>query len=125
MTTKKELNEVITMGKHLSTYERKMSDPKFRKAYQKGYQELLFSELLISIMEGDDMSVRDLAKEANLSPSVIQDIRSGKQHDIKVSNLIKIAHAFGYNLVLQKGTERLELNKGNKDHRIHVTATAC
>lgn len=115
------------MTKQLSTYERKMKDTKFRKAYKQSYKELLFSELLISIMEGDDKSVRELAKEANLSPSVIQDIRSGKQHDIKTSNLIKIAHAFGYEVILQKGDERLALNeetKGTKSH-LSITAVAC
>lgn len=122
MTMKKESSEATTMNKPLSTYERKMKDPKFKKAYQKNYKELLFSELLISIMEGDDMSVRKLAKEANLSPSVIQDIRSGKQQDIKVSNFLKIAHAFGYEVVLQKGKEKFELNESKKGTHICVTA---
>lgn len=115
------------MTKQLSTYERKMKDAKFRKAYKKSYHELLFSELLISIMKGDDKSVRELAKEAKLSPSVIQDIRSGKQQDIKTSNLIKIAHAFGYEVILQKGKERIALNeetKGTKSH-LSVTTVAC
>ena len=76
-----------------------------------------FSELLISIMEEDDKSVRSLAKEANISPSVIQDLRSGKQQDIKVSNLIKIVETLGYTVVLQRGAEQLTLHdeiKGNK-----------
>jgi hypothetical protein len=67
-----------------------MKNPKFKKAFEEGYRELL-----ISIMEDDDVSIRKLAREAEISLSVIQDPRSGKQHDIKVSNLIKIAHAFG------------------------------
>ncbi|GEM_PF-736173 len=99
------------MNKPLSTFERKMKDPKFKKSFEKGYKKLLFSELMISIMESDDMSIRELAKEANISKSVIQNLRSGKQHDIKVSNLIKIAHAFGYQLILQKGDERLILEE--------------
>ena len=112
------------MTKQLSTYERKMKDAKFKKAYKKSYKELLFSELLISIMEGDDKSVRDLAKEANLSPSVIQDIRSGKQQDIKTSNLIKIAHVFGYEVILQKGEERLTLHEETKGKKCHLSVTA-
>lgn len=63
------------MNKPLSTYERKMQNHQFKEAYKKEYKELLFSELLISIMESDDKSVRRLAKEADLSPSVIQNIR--------------------------------------------------
>ena len=112
------------MNKPLSTYERKMQNAKFRKAYEQHYKELLFSELLISMMENDDSSVRELAKEAKLSPSVIQDIRSGKQHDIKTSNLIKIAHAFGYEVILQKGEERLALNEETKGTKSHLSVTA-
>lgn len=123
-TKKRELKQVTTMNKPLSTFERMMKDPKFRNAYKKGYKEFLFSELLISIMEGDDKSVRELAKEAHLSPSVIQDIRSGKQHDIKVSNLIKIAHAFGFEVILQKGKERLELHEKSKGTKSHLSVTA-
>jgi transcriptional regulator with XRE-family HTH domain len=110
------------MNKPMSTYERKMQDKKFKEAYRQHYEELLFSELLISIMEGDDKSVRSLAKEADISPSVIQDLRTGKQSDIKVSNLIKIAQAFGYKVVLQKGNERFTLQDeviGNK-HNLSV-----
>jgi len=113
------------MNKPLSTYERKMKNKKFRKAYKQSYKELLFSELLISIMEDDAKSVRELAKEAHLSPSVIQDIRSGKQHDIKVSNLIKIAHAFGYDLILQKDGERLALHEKTKGTKSHLSVAAC
>lgn len=98
------------MSKSLSTYERKMKNQKFKKAYKKSYKSLLLSELLLSIMEGDEKSVRALSKEVCLSASVIQDIRSGKQSDIKVSNLIKIAHAFGYEVILQRGNEQLSLH---------------
>jgi len=42
--------------------------------------------------------------------STIQDLRSGKQTDIRVSNLIKIAKSFGYEVVLQKGEECLALH---------------
>jgi hypothetical protein len=112
------------MTKVLSTYERKMKDKNFKKAYEKGYQELLFSELLVSVMDSDDKSVRMLAKEAKLSPSVIQDIRSGKQQDIKLSNLIKIANAFGYQIFLQKGEEKLELYDEIRNSRHHLGVIA-
>ena len=87
--------------------------------------KLLFSELLISIMESDDKSIRDLAAKARISPSVIQDLRSGKQKDTKVSNLIKIAESFGYEVVLQKGDERLALHDeiNNNNHQQKVMAS--
>ena len=112
------------MTKSLSTYERKMKDAKFREAYQKGYKELLFSELIIAMMENDKKSVRKLAEEADLSPSVIQDLRSGKQHDIRVINLIKLAQSFGYEVVLKKGKKSVILHevKDRKHQRNIITA---
>ncbi|SRR5579883_1106692 len=113
------------MTKPLSTFERKMKNPKFKKIFEEGYKELLFSELMISIMEGDDKSIRDLAREAHLSPSIIQNLRSGKQQDIKVSNLIKIAHAFGYEVILEKGNERLTLQETTKNSKKHLSVVAA
>jgi len=120
-----EHSEVITMSKQLSTYERKMQDLKFKKAYDDEYKQLLFSELLISIMEGDGKSVRGLAEEAQISPSVIQELRSGKQHDIKVSNLIKIAGVFGYDLVLQKGNEQLTLQDSIVENKHYLRVASA
>ena len=47
---KYESIEVTIMNKPMSTYERKMQDKQFKKAYEQHYKELLFSELLISII---------------------------------------------------------------------------
>jgi DNA-binding Xre family transcriptional regulator len=109
------------MSKPSSTFERKMTDPAFKRAFEESYIELLFSELMISIMEEDDVSIRELAKEAGISPSVIQDLRSDKQHDIKVSNLVKIARVFGYEVILQKGKKRLTFKEGIKNGKSHLS----
>jgi len=113
------------MNKPLSTFERKMKNPKFKKAFEEGYKELLFSEFMISIMEADDKSIRKLAKEAGLSPSVIQDLRAGKQQDIMVSNLIKIAHAFGYEIIFEKGKKRLRFQEGIKNSKKFLSVIAA
>ncbi|OGV29191.1 MAG: hypothetical protein A3E88_01875 [Legionellales bacterium RIFCSPHIGHO2_12_FULL_35_11] len=113
------------MNKPLSTFDKKMQNNEFKKAYEQSYKELLFSELLISIMDADDKSVRGLAEEARLSPSVIQDLRTGKQNDIKVSNLINIAKAFGYEVILQKGKEKLTLHDEIKNKKHHLSVIAC
>ena len=97
--------------KSISTFEREMKNAKFKKAFDKSYKELLLSELLIAIMENDDKSVRELAKEVGISPTVIQKIRSGKQDDIKVSNFVSIAHACGYKVIIEKQDERFEINE--------------
>lgn len=112
----KKVNIMPKVKKPLSTFEREMRNTKFKKAFDKGYKEFLLSELLIAIMDEDEISVRALAKEAGLSPTIIQKIRSGKQDDLKISNFVSIAHACGYKVILEKNDDRFEIEdkKGSK-----------
>ena len=107
--------------KHVSTFEREMKNAKFKKAFDKSYEEFLLSELLISLMENDEISVRELAKEVGLSPTVIQKIRSGKQENLKISNFVGIARACGYKVILEKNDDRFEIEdrKGSKGHHLN------
>jgi len=107
------------MAKRLSTYERKLKSTQFKKAFKKSYKDLLFSELMIAIMEKDETSVRKLAREAHLSASVIQDLRTGKQRDIKVRNFIRVVHALGYEIILKRGSEHFILQDINQ----HIVTT--
>ena len=66
----------------LSTFERIMKDKNRKVQFEKGYRHFLLSELIIALMENDHKSVRQLAKEAKLSPTVVQSIRSGQQKDL-------------------------------------------
>ena len=121
---KPELNKVIIMSKAkkiMSTYEREMKNAKFQKAFDKSYKEFLLSELLIAIMERDEKSVRKLASETGISPTIIQNIRSGKQENLKVSNFVAIAHACGYKVVLEKNDDRFEVadKKSRNKHELH------
>lgn len=70
--------------KQQSTFEQKKQDVSFKEVFEKAYTEFALSELLLSLMDEDDISVRKLAKAAGLSPTSIQKIRSGEQKDIKV-----------------------------------------
>lgn len=103
--------------KAMSTFEREMKNAKFKKAFDKSYKEFLLSELLIAIMEKDDKSVRKLAKETGVSPTIIQNIRSGKQENLKVSNFVSIAHACGYKVILEKNDDRFEI-EDSKKHKL-------
>lgn len=111
--------------KPISTFEREMKNVKFKKAFQKSYKELLLSELLIAIMEKDDKSVRELAKEVGISPTVIQKIRSGKQDDLKVSNFVSIVHVFGYKVILEKEDERFEIKDKKSRDKIFLNFVAA
>jgi len=93
----------------LSTFEKEMKNASFRKKFEKAYKEFLLSEIISALMENDRKSVRKLAKEVGLSPTVIQKLRSGRQDDVKLSNFINISHACGYNLILEKGDDRIPL----------------
>ncbi len=53
------------MNKRCSTFERKMENAQFKKAHEKSYRNLLFSELLLAVREGDSQSVKKLIKEVN------------------------------------------------------------
>jgi len=105
--------------KQMTTYDRMMKDPKQKKLFDQEYQELVLSEMIIAAMKNDDISVRALAKEAGLSPTVIQAIRSGKKKNFTFQTFLKMFDALGYAFVLEKGkgskAERIELS-GNLFH---------
>lgn len=88
--------------KILSTYERLAQDPARKKKMDEEYQELLLSELIIALMEEDHISVRKLAEAAGLSPSIVQDIRSGKKDNLTLRSFANIISALGYSIVLEK-----------------------
>jgi len=92
-----------------STYEREMADPEFRKNFEIEYQLFALSEILLQLMEEEQLSVRELAKQAEVSPSVIQDIRSGNRKNITLSNLSKILKALGSHVAIQVGDQYLPL----------------
>lgn len=95
--------------KSVSTFDREMKNSAFKAAFKKSYKTFLISELLISMMDNDKKSVRELAKEAHLSPTVIQKVRSRKQNDMKMRNFINISRACGYQIILKKGKDSLSL----------------
>ena len=93
--------------KQMSTFEREMQDPGFASAYREDYRELVLSELLLALMDEDGKSVRQLAKEAGVSATAIQNIRSGKSGDMRLKNFVGVVKAFGYNIVLEKDGHRI------------------
>lgn len=94
-------------SKQLSTFEKEMQDAKFKMAFEKEYQELALQELLASMSEDDEKSVRALAKAAGLHPNAVQNLRSGKTTDIKLTSFLKIARAHGFELELVKGRKHI------------------
>ena len=79
----------------------------FKMAVAREYKELMLSELVLAIMAQDSKSVRELARELGVSKTVIQNLRSGEQSDMKLSNFVKLTRAYGYDLVLEKDGQRI------------------
>src|SRR5262249_59739074 len=80
-----------------------------KEAVDKEYEELLLSELILAIMAKakENKSVRKLARELGMSKTAIQNLRSGVQNDMKLSNFVRFTRAYGYRLVLEKKGQRI------------------
>lgn len=83
-----------------STYEEFIEDPKQKNLLDREYRELLISELLLAAMEEDHLSVRKLAAEANVSPTIIQSLKSGKKTNVTLETLSRILTVIGYQIIL-------------------------
>lgn len=84
--------------------------PEERKERDEGYRELLISEMIIAAMENDAVSVRELAKMANVSSNTVQNLRSGMSNS-GVKSLFKVFQSLGYSVFAEKGDEKLTLVK--------------
>jgi DNA-binding XRE family transcriptional regulator len=87
--------------KKLSTYEEMCLDPKVKKDLDIGYKELIISELILALMQEDTISVRMLAKEAGLSPTTIQDLKT-KNKLPNMKTFFKIMNHFHLKVSIQK-----------------------
>ena len=99
-----------TEKKFGTVFNKWKNDPAFKKDYDKEFQELALSELMLALMEDDNKSVRKLAELAGLSATAIQDLRSGKTKDVKFRNFLSIVEACGYEVELVKGKKRIPLH---------------
>jgi len=84
-----------------STYDRITADPRRKANIENEYQDLLISELILAAMEKDDLSVRRLAKEAGVSPTIIQELKTGKRDNITLSTFNRVLNAVGYQLAYE------------------------
>jgi DNA-binding Xre family transcriptional regulator len=84
-----------------SSYEELIEDPKQKELFEQEYQEILISELLIAVMEKDDLSVRRLAKAAGVSPTIIQELKSGKRTNITLNTFNRVLNTIGYQVTIE------------------------
>ena len=105
-------------GSSFSTFDREMQDAKFKADFDKEYRELVLQELLLAMSDGDEKSVRTLAKAAGLHPNAIQNLRSGKTTDIKLTSFLKIARAHGFEVELVKGDTHIRVSSRLRRSRV-------
>lgn len=81
----------------LSTVDQFLADltPKQRKKFDQEYQEFALEEMLLSIMQQDKSSVRQLAKISDVSPTIIQAMRSGTKKDYSLTVFLKVLKGLG------------------------------
>src|SRR5690348_14762472 len=65
-------------------------NPKEKKEFDEGLRDFALSELILAMMENDELSVRRLAEIADLSPTVIQAMRSGTKKDFSMQSFFKV-----------------------------------
>jgi DNA-binding Xre family transcriptional regulator len=83
-----------------STYEKFIENKKQKRLLDREYRELLISELLLAAMKEDHLSVRKLAAEAEVSPTIIQSLKSGKKTNITIETLSRILDVIDYQIIL-------------------------
>jgi DNA-binding Xre family transcriptional regulator len=83
-----------------STYDEFIKNKKQKRLLDKEYRALLISELLLAAMEEDHISVRKLALEAKVSPTIIQSLKTGKKTNITIDTLSRILDVIGYQIIL-------------------------
>ena len=88
--------------KQLSTFDTLMEDPEWKAGFEKGYEQFLLSEFLIEAMEENKISVRKLAEKSGVSPTMIQNLRSGKRSNISLNTLAPILSTLHYKLEFVK-----------------------
>lgn len=86
------------MNEAKSTFERMMENPEWKAGFEKSYDEFLISEFMCEQMKNADLSVRELAARAGVSPSTIQNLRTGKAENVKVKTLFSVLRELGYKL---------------------------
>ena len=95
--------------KALSTYDRIMQDPKRRFTFEQEYRKFVLVEILIPLLEDCTMPIRTLAQAAGISPTVVQDIKSGKKESISFSTFLSILEALGYQATIHIDRQRRKI----------------
>lgn len=87
----------------MTTFDKFFDDhPEQKSIYAKEYNDFLISEFMLEKMEEENISVRELAKKAHVSPTVIQKLRSRDAEKVTLTTFTSVLHSLGYKIKLEK-----------------------
>lgn len=85
-----------------STFDKFITNnPKEKAKFEKEYNDFLLSEFILERMEKENLSVRALAKKADVSPTIIQKLRKSETAEkINYGTFMAVINSLGYKLKL-------------------------
>ena len=87
----------------MTTFEKFFAEnPEQKEIYDKEYNDFLLSEFMLEQMEKQHISVRELAKQADVSPTVIQKLRSKDFQKVNLTTFTSVLRCLGYQIKLVK-----------------------
>ena len=87
----------------MTTFEKFFAEnPEQKEIYEKEYSDFLLSEFMLEQMEAQHLSVRELAKKADVSPTVIQKLRSKGSQKVNLTTFTSVLRSLGYQIKLEK-----------------------
>ncbi|MBO4732022.1 MAG: XRE family transcriptional regulator [Spirochaetaceae bacterium] len=87
----------------MTTFEKFFEEnPEQKDIYNKEYNDFLLSEFMLEQMEAQHLSVRELAKQADVSPTVIQKLRTKDAQKVNLTTFTSVLHCLGYQIKLEK-----------------------
>ena len=87
----------------MTTFEQFFKDnPDQKEIYDKEYSDFLLSEFMLEQMDAQNISVRELAKKADVSPTVIQKLRSKDSQKVNLTTFTSVLRCLGYQIKLEK-----------------------
>lgn len=98
------MNKKIKTTRVKSTYDEyieKMT-PEEKEQFDKEFREFALSEMILAAMEQDEVSVRRLAKLAGVSPTIVQDMRSGKKDNFSMQSFMKVLRSLDCSLFIKR-----------------------
>ena len=87
----------------MTTFEKFFNDnPEQKEIYDKEYNDFLLSEFMLEKMAEEKISIRQLAKQADVSPTIIQKLRSKDAEKVSLTTFTSVLRCLGYKIKLEK-----------------------